>query len=197
MTETVIPPSNPVVNMMMNSLQSTDKVISTIPITADTPKEIQEPMDCCGLTPGGSPNHISSQKLDIEGTESMMVESPVLNINPSESNSMQIESEIHSSASSGSVVDSDCDSKTEGDMVIETESESKSTAEDLTIDDLVLLADLFYLPFEHGSQGVNILQEFQWLKLNSQYSTKPRNGGESPEVSMDLYNLTRKDILTG
>jgi len=30
-----------------------------------------------------------------------------------------------------------------------------------------LLCDLFYLPFEHGSQGLQILLEFQWLKTNA------------------------------
>ncbi|XP_046668184.1 protein O-GlcNAcase isoform X2 [Homalodisca vitripennis] len=38
---------------------------------------------------------------------------------------------------------------------------------ELTIEDLALLCDLFYLPFEHGSQGVQLLQEFNWLKSNA------------------------------
>ncbi|KAI5713796.1 hypothetical protein M8J76_005634 [Diaphorina citri] len=39
---------------------------------------------------------------------------------------------------------------------------------ELTIQDLTLMCDLFYLPFEHGAQGLHVLQEFNWLKSNSQ-----------------------------
>lgn len=38
---------------------------------------------------------------------------------------------------------------------------------DLTEEDLLLLCDLFYLPFEHGPQSVQYLQEFNWLKSNA------------------------------
>lgn len=37
----------------------------------------------------------------------------------------------------------------------------------LTVEDLSLLCDLFYLPFEHGGQGLQLLQEFNWLKSNA------------------------------
>ena len=38
----------------------------------------------------------------------------------------------------------------------------------LTTADLLLLCDLFYLPFEHGTYGIQLLQEFNWLKSNAQ-----------------------------
>ncbi|KAF5905163.1 protein O-GlcNAcase-like [Clarias magur] len=41
------------------------------------------------------------------------------------------------------------------------------TAEPLTLDDLMLLADLFYLPYEYGPTALNMLQELQWLRSNS------------------------------
>ncbi|XP_056388844.1 protein O-GlcNAcase isoform X2 [Hyla sarda] len=41
------------------------------------------------------------------------------------------------------------------------------TAEAVTLDDLQLLADLFYLPYEHGPKGAQMLKEFQWLRANS------------------------------
>jgi len=41
-----------------------------------------------------------------------------------------------------------------------------SSPEELTVEDLLLLCDLFYLPYEHGTQGLQILHEFQWLKSN-------------------------------
>lgn len=37
----------------------------------------------------------------------------------------------------------------------------------MTIDDLNLLCDLFYLPFEHGSKALQLLNEFYWLKSNA------------------------------
>ncbi|XP_036323553.1 protein O-GlcNAcase [Rhagoletis pomonella] len=37
----------------------------------------------------------------------------------------------------------------------------------ITVEDLYLLCDLFYLPFEHGSRGFKLLNEFNWLKANA------------------------------
>jgi len=34
-------------------------------------------------------------------------------------------------------------------------------------DDLAMICDMFYLPFEHGSKAQYVLSEFQWLKINS------------------------------
>ncbi|KAM9324809.1 protein O-GlcNAcase [Gastrophryne carolinensis] len=41
------------------------------------------------------------------------------------------------------------------------------TAEAVTLDDLQLLVELFYLPYEHGTKGAQMLKEFQWLRANS------------------------------
>uniref|UniRef100_A0A8C6SXR8 Protein O-GlcNAcase n=1 Tax=Neogobius melanostomus TaxID=47308 RepID=A0A8C6SXR8_9GOBI len=40
-------------------------------------------------------------------------------------------------------------------------------AEPLTIEDLCLLAELFYLPYEHGPKAIQMLKEFNWLRANS------------------------------
>ena len=37
----------------------------------------------------------------------------------------------------------------------------------LTVDDLLLLVDFFYLPHQHGKQALQILNDFRWLKANS------------------------------
>lgn len=34
-------------------------------------------------------------------------------------------------------------------------------------EDVSLLVDLFYLPFDHGTRGVKLLQELYWLKMNA------------------------------
>uniref|UniRef100_A0A336LRR3 protein O-GlcNAcase n=1 Tax=Culicoides sonorensis TaxID=179676 RepID=A0A336LRR3_CULSO len=41
------------------------------------------------------------------------------------------------------------------------------TENQITSDDILLLCDLFYLPFEHGLNALHLLNEFQWLKMNS------------------------------
>lgn len=41
------------------------------------------------------------------------------------------------------------------------------TAEPLTLNDLKLLSDLFYLPYEHGLTARSMLQELDWLKNHS------------------------------
>lgn len=41
------------------------------------------------------------------------------------------------------------------------------TAEPLTLNDLKLLSDLFYLPYEHGPTSTIMLQELDWLKNHS------------------------------
>ncbi|XP_009305481.1 protein O-GlcNAcase isoform X1 [Danio rerio] len=41
--------------------------------------------------------------------------------------------------------------------------------EALTLEDLTLLAELFYLPYEHGPKSVQMLKEFNWLRANSNY----------------------------
>ncbi|XP_058813212.1 protein O-GlcNAcase [Topomyia yanbarensis] len=38
---------------------------------------------------------------------------------------------------------------------------------DITTNDIMLLCDLFYLPFEHGSRALQLLTEFYWLKTNA------------------------------
>lgn len=43
------------------------------------------------------------------------------------------------------------------------------TVEALTLEDLILLAELFYLPYEHGPKAVQMLKEFNWLRANSNY----------------------------
>ncbi|XP_041838960.1 protein O-GlcNAcase [Melanotaenia boesemani] len=45
------------------------------------------------------------------------------------------------------------------------------TAEPLTLDDLTLLSDLFYLPYEYGSTAQTMLQELDWLINNSHAAT--------------------------
>lgn len=45
------------------------------------------------------------------------------------------------------------------------------TAEPLTLDDLKLLSDLFYLPYEYGRTARTMLQELDWLRKNASAAT--------------------------
>lgn len=46
-----------------------------------------------------------------------------------------------------------------------TDENEKQTQ--ITTDDISLLCDLFYLPFEHGNRALQLLNEFNWLKSNA------------------------------
>ncbi|XP_067937345.1 protein O-GlcNAcase-like isoform X2 [Watersipora subatra] len=49
-----------------------------------------------------------------------------------------------------------------------TNSATKITDDNkLTVDDLEMICDMFYLPFEHGPKALHTLTEFQWLNSNS------------------------------
>lgn len=61
------------------------------------------------------------------------------------------------------------------EMEVETKTEVKDEVNQnkhelpfrLTVDDLLLLVDFFYLPHQHGKRALQILNEFKWLKANS------------------------------
>lgn len=55
----------------------------------------------------------------------------------------------------------------EGPYVPGAEENPLYTAEPLTLDDLTLLSELFYLPYEHGPTARTMLQELDWLKNHS------------------------------
>lgn len=58
----------------------------------------------------------------------------------------------------------------------------------VTYEDLSLLADLFYMPFEHGMEGVQLLQDLYWLKCNAHVLSSTKSKEESlPEVSSIRY----------
>ncbi|XP_030058715.1 protein O-GlcNAcase [Microcaecilia unicolor] len=56
------------------------------------------------------------------------------------------------------------------------------SAEPVTIEDLHLLADLFYLPYEHGSKGAQMLKEFKWLRANSSVVSVNCGGKDSEKI---------------
>ncbi|OCT71690.1 protein O-GlcNAcase [Xenopus laevis] len=57
------------------------------------------------------------------------------------------------------------------------------TAEAVSLDDLQLLADVFYLPYEHGPKGVQMLKEFQWLRANSSVVSVNCGGKDNDKIA--------------
>ena len=55
----------------------------------------------------------------------------------------------------------------EGSYIPGPDENQLYTAEPLTLNDLKLLSDLFYLPYEHGPTARAMLQELDWLKNHS------------------------------
>uniref|UniRef100_A0A8C5PB29 protein O-GlcNAcase n=1 Tax=Leptobrachium leishanense TaxID=445787 RepID=A0A8C5PB29_9ANUR len=56
------------------------------------------------------------------------------------------------------------------------------TVEAVSLEDLQLLADLFYLPYEHGPKGVQMLKEFHWLRANSTVVSVNCDGKDSEKI---------------
>lgn len=64
----------------------------------------------------------------------------------------------------------------------------RTDEKDITVEDLYLLCDLFYLPFEHGSRSIQIINEFYWLKSNASVLVNSYKRGQDiasakPEVN--------------
>ncbi|XP_062927489.1 protein O-GlcNAcase isoform X2 [Mobula hypostoma] len=56
------------------------------------------------------------------------------------------------------------------------------TAEAVTLEDLNLLAEMFYLPYEHGPKAVQMLREFQWLRANSSVVSVNCKGKDAEKI---------------
>ncbi|KYM88779.1 Bifunctional protein NCOAT [Atta colombica] len=88
-------------------------------------------------------------------------------------------------------------------MIIENDSENHENSDNadavsqpvdiekqLTHEDLSLLCDLFYLPFEHGGQGIQLLQEFNWLKSNAYVvMKKSKEEEQASESDIEEWHL--------
>ncbi|KAH1009906.1 hypothetical protein HUJ04_002202 [Dendroctonus ponderosae] len=136
-----------------------ENVMSTDPsISNESSLSPSEPMDC-NSTPNISPAH-GNKTADESSDDIAMSE------NSTSSGSMQIEP------------------NESNHMIVETLTEKDRKESELTYEDLALLCDLFYLPFEHGAQGLQLLQEFQWLKSNAHIviSANQRKDHSNPEL---------------
>ncbi|XP_017790450.1 PREDICTED: protein O-GlcNAcase [Habropoda laboriosa] len=160
-TESYVQPS---AGPIMNSLVSDTTVVSEsiIPSISTNVESVpssnalssMEPMDC-NTTPNNSPAHA----VKIHSEDDAMVENT--STCSETSGSMQVEVDGTSPVVNGTQMIVENDSGDNADQ------ESIEADKRLTQEDLSLLCDLFYLPFEHGGQGIQLLQEFNWLKSNA------------------------------
>lgn len=142
--------------------------------------QVLEPMDC-NPTPNSSPKHCS---------DAQMEETNILKNDSSETESfVQLFDDEKKCVKS---IDSAEDMQTET-CSVDFDEESRTNM--LTYDDLALLIDLFYLPFEHGKQGIQFLTDFHWLKTNghlvSEFRRRTKTEPEGPEVA-EWYERAKK-----
>ncbi|KNC31600.1 hypothetical protein FF38_12819 [Lucilia cuprina] len=110
-----------------------------------------EPMECSSsVTSQISPKEDAGKVLTTSGNEDIVMAETgsISDVN----NTMQVES-VESSPISNAEM-------TEVEKI-------PSEACKMSPEDLYLLCDLFYLPFEHGTRGLKLLNEFNWLKANA------------------------------
>ncbi|XP_033207412.1 protein O-GlcNAcase isoform X2 [Belonocnema kinseyi] len=191
--EIFVPPPGPI----MNSLISETKVVSELVLPpsgvivgVDMASKIlssTEPMDC-NTTPSNSPAHVAK----IPPEDDVMVEN--ISTFSGTSGSMQVEVDTTSSTINGNqmVVENDnenhesSENNENNDIASKTaENHNHKEVNKLTQEDLSLLCDLFYLPFEHGGQGIQLLQEFNWLKSNAHiviHKSKDEEPSSKPDV---------------
>ena len=128
-----------------------------------------EPMEC--VSSMTSPKHT----LKCSSDDVIMLE----NVSTSSTGSMQIEGVSDTSVHSTEMTDEPISS-----------DKFSHDKQSITADDLSLLCDLFYLPFEHGNRALQLLNEFNWLKSNATvlvHSDLPQHKGrtsieEKPEI---------------
>jgi protein O-GlcNAcase / histone acetyltransferase len=73
--------------------------------------------------------------------------------------------------------------------------EPLSQERDLTEDDLILMCELFYLPFEHGAQGAQLLQEFMWLKANAPSVMRAKSNSDSASEARISHLLVKPQLI--
>ncbi|XP_023245639.1 protein O-GlcNAcase isoform X3 [Copidosoma floridanum] len=187
--DTFKPPSGPV----MNSLVSDTKVVKepllqrSIVNNVSSTSISTEPMDCNTIPPDSRTlKYKSSTRQEYDS----MVESTSKHNYCATSGNTQVEIFDQPNLISGSqMIDehkiSHLKLKTAAAKLDKDQNFLKEADKKLTYEDLALLCDLFYLPFEHGGHGIQLLQEFNWLKSNA-YIVMQKFKDEKPANKSDV-----------
>lgn len=144
-----------------------------------------ELMDC------GTPKH----NCDTLSLNSESVESPKDDL--IRSNGMESEMKIEKSPLSDDVIMAETVLNSLMQIEAMTDDE-KNDFQTITFEDILLLCDLFYLSFEHGKQGLQLLNEFHWLKINANIliENKGTVGTDNPEVD-EWFRRSEKLLKLG
>lgn len=167
-----------------------------------------EPMDC-NASPALSPKHSSdSQMMEdqpssilkndnslsepvITGNSCEPIDQSVIEVNKNENPSIELEEMQTECFSHDSEV---------GNIKLAPSQSSQNISivednESITLEDISLLVDVFYLPFEYGSLGCSFLIEFHWLKTNGYLISEERrrinDQKDSPEV-LEWFERAKK-----
>lgn len=173
----------PAMNPVMNSLVSENKVVVEVsPEEADSASTVSqdasttsgvEPMDC-NPSPATSPPHTDDTIMMENG------EGPKADPSPEDSPTAPQEQDPAPSTTTTTTSTTTVPNKPPLSLPLDEDTE------ELTVEDLQLLAELFYLPYEHGRYGITIMNEFNWLKINSHLVIDQRQRSEpdtKPEVT--------------
>lgn len=192
--------SNPIITSSISNVCIPDKMpVSSvsIPININTetmevekaPNEIvsDELMDC------GTPKHISDHSLSPEVAPIDVHKDDIIKENGSPIIPIEVEPEIELKNEKSQLSDDVVMAETisNNSMQIEMSVDERSGFQNITYDDILLLCDMFYLPFEHGKQGLALLNEFQWLKINANIMSNKNVEASSPEVE-EWYRRSEK-----
>lgn len=176
--------ATPIPNLLMNSLVSPTKIITDEPVLNPMMASVAMPDKlpvACLAPPVSVIETIEEQRdffvpameQDADVSEKELPE-PIEDEEPMEEcthNTVSLSSPKHpSSLKSDDVVMTENLSGGSGMTVESADSNSLEVAAaegQVTVDDLHLLCDLFYLPFEHGTISLVLLSEFHWLKNNA------------------------------
>ncbi|CAH2097175.1 unnamed protein product [Euphydryas editha] len=111
---------------------------------------------------GDTPQTLSPSRALAEPLAEPLDEDVVMHDQLSENGSMQVEPS-NSPLSADMMVEPAEPAEVTDEPVDEAPLEENA----LTADDLMLLCDLFYLPFEHGSRGLRLMHDFHWLTTHA------------------------------
>ncbi|KAH8306245.1 hypothetical protein KR018_005071 [Drosophila ironensis] len=137
---------------------------------------VNEPMECS--------SSLASQVSPRDEEVTKVVADDVLMESVNDVHSMHVES-----GTSSPISNAEMREENEGDSTQTNDNDTTlvGCSSKITIEDLSLLCDLFYLPFEHGSRGVKLLVEFNWLKANANVVLRDRPvGGAGGDASKSM-----------
>ena len=171
---------------VMNSLVSHNVVVMERSVTETTDLK-PEPME---VIPGAesltcsSPGHTMELATTAPSTPAMAAEMSDTNP-PTPASVMQTEPETESVTSNGMT-------KAESTTMLCDPSDPGVMA----VDELELLCDMFYLPWEHGPRAMQILSEFYWLKTHAGVMlAAPGQVYQAEEDEVDQVQVERPDWL--